>query len=304
MGFNRRQFLWLSSLSGLTVAGFGIQRRILTASTGTVGNQDVKNFAIASRPPSELLFRFVAVADTGTGEKGQYAIANAMVRHHQNYPFNVVILGGDNIYPKGEIERINDVFEKPYKPLLDNNVKFYAALGNHDIATENGNQEVMYPYFNMQGRYYTFSYEPIQFFILDANSNADWDQQMPWLEDQLSRSQAPWKVVVSHYQLYSSGVYGVNEKLINRFSSLLNQYKVQLYINGHEHHYERTTPIQGTTYLTCGAGSMTRPVQQSSWTATSASMLSFAAIEIYKDQMLIQGINQDNKVFDRGTILI
>lgn len=312
MGFNRRQFLWLGSLSGLAVAGFGLQRDVLRTSTPTVEEQDVENFAIptgdgyaiASRPASELLFRFAAVADTGTGEKGQYAVANAMIRHHQNYPFNVAILGGDNIYPKGEIERINDVFEKPYKSLLDQKVKFYACLGNHDIATENGNQEVVYPDFNMQGRYYTFTYEPVQFFVLDANPNANWEQQIPWLEDQLSRSKAKWKVVVSHYHLYSSGIRGINKNLINRLSLILKKYHVQLYINGHEHHYERTQPIEGTTFLTCGAGSMTRPVKRSTWTETSASILSFAVIDVYPDQLIIQGINQDNKVFDQGTILI
>jgi len=303
MPINRRQLLWLSSLSACSVVGLGITKRFLPTSDDPPHQSFLVDSVMALIPKPKPLFRFIAIGDTGTGKKGQYEVANALFRYYQKSPFQVVTLLGDNIYPDGEIEKINEVFEKPYQSLLEAGVKFYACLGNHDIRTKNGNRQVTYPLFNMQGRYYTFQYNPVQFFVLDANDNADWEKQLPWLEDQLRNSQSPWKIVYSHFQMYSSGLYGVNEPLIEQLTPLFKKFNVQLYMNGHEHHYERTKPIKGTTYLTAGnGGAPLRSVERSEWTATSASTLGFTAIEVYEDQMVIRAINTQDQVFDEGII--
>jgi acid phosphatase len=224
--------------------------------------------------------------------------------YHQQNPYNLVILAGDNIYNNGEIEKINQVFELPYQPLLKNGVKFHACLGNHDIRTDNGVPQVKYPGFNMQGRYYTFTQNQVQFFALDTNNNADWQNQLIWLEKELSSSQNPWKIVFGHHPIYSSGQYGSNKNFIKIFTPLFKKYNVQLYINGHEHNYERTSSINGTTYLICGAGAGNRPVGRSSWTEYSTSNLSFAAYNVYPDKIEISGIDTKNRVFDQGIIKI
>jgi len=303
MSLNRRQFLLLTGLSAAGFIGLGTIQKILSIPEISDQKISLGDPAIASIPNDKPLFRFVAIGDTGTGDTGQYDVANAMVRYHQDHPFQVVTLLGDNIYTNGEIERVNAVFEKPYQSLIKQKVKFYACLGNHDIRTENGNRQVTYPLFNMTGRYYTFKYDPVQFFVLDANNNADWEKQMPWLEDQLKRSQTPWKIVYSHYPMYSSGSHGANSELTDRLTPLFKKYGVQLYMSGHEHNYERSKPIDGTTYLVNGnGGANIRPVESSKWTATSDSILGFTAIEVYANQMIIQAIDTDNQVFDHGII--
>jgi hypothetical protein len=293
MSIKRRQFLVLGSLSGFGLAFLGniLRAQILQA-------EAINPTASAETP----LLRFVSIADTGTGTKSQYAVAEAMGRYHQRNSFDLAILAGDNIYTNGEIEKIAEVFERPYQPLLQQGVKFHACLGNHDIRTDNGDPQVRYPGFNMQGRYYTFRRHPVQFFALDTNHNADWKSQLVWLEAELSRSDAPWKVVFGHHQIYSSGAYGVNQPFIEVLTPLFQKYSVQLYINGHDHHYERSKPINGTTYLICGAGAATRPVGRSEWTAHSASKLSFAAFDVYADKMVISGISTNNRIFDQAAI--
>jgi phosphodiesterase/alkaline phosphatase D-like protein len=303
MSLNRRQFLLLTGLSAASVIGFGIKETILINSDTSDHKISLGDPAIASISNDKPLFRFVAIGDTGTGDTGQYEVANAIVRYHQNHPFKVITLLGDNIYMNGEIDKIKAVFEKPYQPLIQQGVKFYACLGNHDLRTENGNRQLTYPLFNMPGRYYTFKYDPVQFFVLDANNNADWEKQMPWLKDQLKRSQTPWKIVYSHYPMYSSGSHGANSELTDRLTPLFKKYGVQLYMSGHEHNYERSKPIDGTTYLVNGnGGANIRPVESSKWTATSDSILGFTAIEVYANQMIIQAIDTDNQVFDHGII--
>ncbi|GAB4199828.1 MAG: hypothetical protein Fur006_50840 [Coleofasciculaceae cyanobacterium] len=308
MSINRRQFLILSGLSGLGIAAFSTIIRSQTAQNPDRSPTNTNTLAATSaddlRNPVEgqPLLRFVSVADTGTGAVGQYAVAAAMTRYHQLNPYDLVLLAGDNIYNNGEIEKIGAVFERPYQALLQQGVKFQAVLGNHDIRTENGDPQVRYPGFNMPGRYYTFRRGDVQFFALDTNNNADWNAQLPWLEQELSRSDAPWKIVYGHHQIYSSAHYGVNHAFIKTLTPLFQKYGVQLYINGHDHVYERTKPINGTTYLICGAGGGTRSVGRSEWTAHSAERLSFAAYEVYRDRILVSGIGTDNRVFDRGII--
>ena len=305
MNLKRRRFLILSSLGILSGAG-------LLKLRGTFPNPNEIDFANsftgelanAAIPTTDPIFRFVAVGDTGTGQAGQYAVAKAMTRYYQQNPFNFIVLAGDNIYPNGEIEKIEEVFEKPYEPLLEKGVKFYAALGNHDIRINNGEDELKYPGFNMSDRYYTFRQGPIQFFALDTNHNADWKAQLPWLDKELSRSDAPWKIVFGHHHIYSSGVRGVNQLFVDNLTPILEKHGVQFYLNGHEHHYERTRPINGITYLICGAGALLRPVQKSEWTAYSTSNLSFAAFDVYEDSIVVSGINTNNQVFDRGVIEI
>ena len=310
MSINRRHFLFLSSLSVFGIAVFSKLIRRQTAQSTAISPINPDNLASASTTADALsqpgdgspLLRFVSVADTGTGAVGQYAVAAAMTRYHQLHPYDLVILAGDNIYNNGEMEKIGAVFEKPYQALLKQGVKFQACLGNHDIRTDNGNLQVRYPGFNMSGRYYTFRRGDVQFFALDTNHNADWKAQLAWLEQELSGSAAPWKVVFGHHQIYSSGQYGLNQPFIQALTPLFQKHRVQLYINGHEHNYERTRPIDGTSYVICGAGAGTRPVGRSQWTAYSAERLSFAAYEVYRDRLIVSGIGSDNQVFDRGII--
>ncbi|MGC9526529.1 MAG: metallophosphoesterase [Limnospira sp.] len=253
-------------------------------------------------PATPPLFRFAAIADTGTGDRSQYAVARAMARYHKQHPFDLVLLAGDNIYRNGEIEKINTVFERPYKPLLRRGVKFYACLGNHDVRTENGDRQIKYPHFNMAGRYYTFRRDAVQFFAIETMNEADWNSQLTWLRSELRNSDAPWKIVFGHHPLYSSGQYGVNKSRIKKLKPFFKKYGVQLYINGHEHDYERTRPIDGTTYLICGAGAKSRPVGRSEWTEYATECLSFAVNEVYGDRIVISGIDKKGRVFDRGVI--
>ena len=142
----------------------------------------------------------------------------------------------------------------------------------------------------MDGRYYTFEQGSVQFFALDTNPEAPWQEQLNWLEQELQQAKQPWKVVFGHHQIYASGMRGVVRELADKLTPLFSRYGVQLYLNGHEHHYERTEAIEGTTYVTCGNGAKLRDVGESEWTAYSVSRLGFAAVEVYSNRLEIMGI--------------
>jgi acid phosphatase len=287
----RRDILRLGGLGGL---GLALSSHYLPVWGNT--SEDVAQVSGSS-------FRFVALADVGTGNIGQLAIADVMNNYYQKHPFDLVLMAGDNIYDKGEIEKVGATFGRPYRYLRQQEVPFYAVLGNHDIITNNGVDQVNYSAFNMQGRYYTFTQGIVQFFALDTNENANWSNQLSWLDQELAKSKATWKIVFGHHPLYSSGMHGSSSELIELLSPMFAKYGVQLYVNGHDHNYERTQSIEGTTYLTCGAGAATRPVGESDWTAHSAARLSFATIDVKPNYLGIQGIGTDGEVFDFGKII-
>ena len=255
-----------------------------------------------SNRSSNLLSSFVAVGDVGTGDHRQYGVAKTMSCWFAANPFPLVLLLGDNIYEHGEIAKIEKTFEIPYQELLEQKVKFYAAIGNHDIRTNNGEEQILYTGFNMDGRYYTFERGNVQFFAIDTNPEAPWQEQLDWLEKELDNAKQPWKVVFGHHQIYASGQRGVARELVAKLTPLFSRYGVQLYLNGHEHHYERTKPIEGTTYVTCGNGAQLRSVGKSDWTAYSISRLGFAVVEVYSDRLEILGVGTNGQILDRGEI--
>ncbi len=303
MRLTRRRFLGLAGLAG----------------AGTIGAQSWSRYqakypfeeplplrpVLAKVPDDELILRFAATADSGAGTKTQRMIGQAMADWHSQNPYNLVLMAGDNIYDNGDIARVKATFEEPYAALLKRGVKFRACLGNHDIRTANGEPQVQYPGFNMDGRYYTYRQNNCQFFALDTNSNVDWQAQLAWLEQQLAASQAPVKIVYGHHPIYSSGHYGTDAAMVKRLTPLFKKYGVQLYINGHEHNYERTAPIDGTIYLVTGhGGAYLRPVGKSKFTEFAISRHGFSLVEVRKNEIVIQGMDKTGEVFDRGLVAL
>jgi hypothetical protein len=97
--------------------------------------------------------KFAVLGDFGTGDREQYQLAEQMKRVHDMFPYELVVLVGDNLYGSERPQDFRKKFEIPYKPLLDAGVKFYASLGNHDAR-----EQRYYKLFNMDGKlYYTFS---------------------------------------------------------------------------------------------------------------------------------------------------
>jgi Calcineurin-like phosphoesterase len=303
MSTNRRQFLVRASLAGLGLTGAG---KLLTDHFNANGDR----VSAVTAPTSKLLQRFAVLADTGTGSANQFAVGRELALYHQKNPFNTVLLAGDNIYTNGEFSKIKPVFTVPYQDLLQRGVKFYASLGNHDVRTMNGDLQVAYPEFNMQGqRYYIHGQGDVRFFVLNTNDIVDIQsseraKQLDWLDRALAASKAKWNIVYGHHNIYSAGVYEVNKLMAQGVSPILKKHNVRLWINGHDHNYQRSKSIDGTTYMVCGGGGATLyPVKPQSWTAFAQSTHSFGIVEVYQDQILLTGINSKGEVIDRGIVI-
>ena len=270
------------------------------------GNESENNFLETTEEP---LLRFAAIADNGFGSPDQMAVAKSMWETYQQKPYSFVLMAGDNIYSYGEIKLAKAYFEEPYAPLLKENVKFYAVLGNHDIIkTQNGLDQINYKPFNMSDRYYSFkkgdvNEGTVEFFAIDTNKNAEWDIELEWLDQQLAKSTAPWKIVYGHHPLYSSGRHGSDPELAAKLAPIFAKHKVPLYLCGHDHGYERFNSINGTIYIVNGGGGA--PLYKfgkSAQTAFVSSQFSFMTFDVYQDKIITKAIATNGKVFDRAII--
>ena len=288
-GFVRRRTLLRLLPAALALAGVAWQQALTAAPPPP--------------PPPAQSLRWLAVADSGSGDANQRAVGQQMAAVHRRRPVDLVVLGGDNIYPSGDMALIEATFRRPYADLLAAGVPFHAVLGNHDIRTANGVPQVAYKPFGMQGRTYNLRRGPVEFFLLDTNGNADWQRQLSWLRTVLARSTAPWKVVVGHHPIYSSGLYGNDPGLQAKLAALMRKHGVQLYINGHEHNYERSVPIDGITYLVVGGGGASlRPVIATAQSARAISVHSFAELEATTGELSITAWDKTGRQIDRAVL--
>lgn len=266
--------------------------------------------ATASAPAQDLRLpldngslKFAVMGDTGTGSKQQYAVSQQMVNYRARFPFEFVIMAGDNMYGGEKPADFVKKFEKPYKPLLDAGVEFYAVLGNHDDAAA----QINYKPFNMGGQQY-YSFRPklgVRFFALDSNYMDQ--KQLAWLDKELAASGSDWKIAYFHHPLYASGMHGSNMELRAAVEPLFLKYGVTVVIAGHEHFYERIKPQRGIQHFVVGGSAKLRKGDLDSRSSLTAkgfdSGLSFMLAEIVDNQLFFQVISDKGVTIDAGTVV-
>jgi predicted MPP superfamily phosphohydrolase len=247
--------------------------------------------------------KFAVLGDFGTGSREQYDLAAVMKRVHDQYPYELVILVGDNLYGSERPQDFKKKFEDPYKPLIDAGVKFYASLGNHDAR-----EQRYYKLFNMDGKlYYSFKADKqsVRFFALESTYLDP--EQTAWFEKELQASNSDWKIPYFHHPPYSSGDrHGSDTRLREVLEPLFLKYNVSVVFTGHDHFYERVKPQKGIVYFVVGSGGQLRKGNIDKGSGLTAAGndqdQAFMICEINGDQLWFDAISRAGKVFDSGVI--
>jgi predicted phosphodiesterase len=253
-------------------------------------------------PMREGSVKFLAIGDTGTGSGQQIELAKVMAKYRALFPYEFVLLMGDNIYGSEKSADMKRKFEDIYKPIIEQDVKFYASLGNHDESNQR-----FYELFNMKGEeYYRIQKGDVSFYAL--NSNYMDKRQLKWLEDELVRDEAKWRIAFMHHPPYSSGgKHGSSEGIREVLEPLFLKHGVDVVFAGHEHFYERIKPQKGIYYFITGAGGKLRKgdIKRNSPLTDKGfdDDLSFMLLEISNDEMHYQVISRANKTIDSGVIM-
>ena len=255
--------------------------------------------------------KFAVIGDSGTGDSNQYRLAKVFTDIRKKFSYEFVIMAGDNMYGSQKASDYTKKFETPYKPILDQGIKFYAALGNHDNPSERN-----YKDWNMGGeRYYTWRASPgglgkigsagVRFFALDSNYMDK--PQLDWVESELKKSSSEWKIAFFHHPLYSSGrTHGSSLDLRAQLEPLFMKNGVTVVFTGHDHFYERIKPQNGIYHWVCGAGGSLRKGDIDRGTGlTDAgfdSDYSFMLVEIDGIDLNFQAISRTGQTVDSGVI--
>ena len=276
-------------------------RRLLVAILFIAGlplTTPAQELRLPNKPGS---LKFAVIGDSGQPGSGQTTTANQMVAWRGRFPFELVLMNGDNLYGSERARDYEEKFSRPYKALLDAGVKFYASLGNHD---DDG--QIRYKPFNMDGKKY-YSFRPmsgVRFFAIDTNYVDD--RQLDWLEKELAASGSDWKIAFFHHPLYSSGAtHGAAELQRELLEPLFLKRGVNVVLAGHEHFYERIKPQKGVAYFTLGSSAKLRKgdLRKSALTLYgNDTAYAFMLMEIVGDELYFQTISNKGVTLDVGSV--
>ena len=311
--FTRRGVVALAAGAGVTAVGGGVARVWLWE------HLRWREDLVPGEPPDQVLeaeawtttddtVTFAVLGDNGSGGRNAMDVARAMADAYETAPYGVVLLAGDISYYGSIDDRWEDVFVRPYRPLIDAGVRWELAIGNHELAelrSPDAAEEVerQLRRFGKPGTYYVASHGPVDVFVLDSSTplvtGEPATRQRAWLEEALATSTARWKVALLHHPAYSSGEHGSNARVRDALEPTLADGGVVAAFTGHDHHYERTHAQRGVTWFVSGGGCKLSSVGSSSFTAHAASILQFLLVTVRGDDMEVRCIRVDGSTADR-----
>jgi len=225
---------------------------------------DVLSFQTA--PGADVPFAFAVISDT----QGNPKVSGAMATFAWALRPNFLLHPGDLVDTGSVKSQWLEHFFLSMKPLLER-VALFPVLGNHEQDAR-----FYYDYMSLPAPeyYYTFEYGNAQFFMVDSNREvAPGSEQFLFLERELEKSRAQWKIVCYHHPAYSSDEndygntwYGPSTRgdlRVRKLVPLFDRHGVDIVWNGHIHSYERTWPLRedqarapgnGTVYMVTGGG--------------------------------------------------
>jgi acid phosphatase type 7 len=176
---------------------------------------------------------------------------------------DAILMLGDLQYVDGSYDKFQNSFDKVWG---DQKSKMYPAPGNHEYVTKDaaGYYEYFstgtpvdvskgYYKFNLGGEYKSDNWS-WDLYSLNSNCTATQQcslegEQPKWLTEQLSLSQNKCQLTYWHHPLFTSGNYfdaPAQKKPSENLRKLLDDQKVELALNGHDHLYERFAPQSST----------------------------------------------------------
>ncbi|WP_235034185.1 purple acid phosphatase family protein [Roseiconus lacunae] len=165
---------------------------------------------------------------------------------------------------------------------------------------------------------YTLVYQGVR--IIGLNSNTKLDEQAEWLERQLQSNQCRWVVCTFHHPVFSTGKGRDNDELRKRWKPILDRYRVDLVLQGHDHTYGRTglgTPSEsnvptglnkreqeyGTVYVVSVSGPKMYQLQHHDFMVRQkANTQLYQIITVDDDQLHFESRTAVGDVFDSFTL--
>jgi hypothetical protein len=243
----------------------------------------------------------VAFGDFGGG-RSQPAVAQQMTAWAATHRVDALVTTGDNVYPDGNPSLYPAQLDAPYAELRQTR-PFWMALGNHDVQSGFGTEELRYV--GLPKMPFVKDLPGAQLLFLDANHPDA--QQAAWLNSRLSEPGPPLRIVIFHQPAFSCALHGSTPAVDEQWVSLLEGHRVPLVLNGHDHYYERFVSSSDVTYVVTGGGGQNLYRRRATCTDVPPSHATaqrhhFTAIEIQGTTITLTAVADDGTVFDQATI--
>lgn len=323
---------FLPSQTGLSYAFYQYQAELTGLSAATDyfyliavdGEELAPEDALQFRTPGHNPFNFLVLGDSGQGSREQRFVAIRMLMEAPTP--ELVLHTGDIAYPSGTFSQ----FDRHYFPYYQDLMKrapMYPTAGNHDYETQSAAAYLALHAVPAEGvatadrgRYYSFDWANAHFVVLDSNllladPVAGTGRMLEWLENDLRKSRRFWRVACFHHPPYASGFNEgdpISELVRAKVVPILERHGVPLVLNGHEHSYQRTYPLQGgtvvqegrgTVYITSGGGgARLYPVFPRAFHAAGESVHHFLRGEVRGMRMTLTAIGIDGREIDSVTV--
>ena len=308
-------FILLATLATGVALGIAVYRAYVFP------NQDGVYYSPTQPAPKLAVFAegklrttLYALGDTGTGAEGQFAVARAMDDLAAKDKPACVLLLGDNFYRRG-VRSVDDplwesTFEKPYSG-KNLQIPFYACLGNHDHmgnARAQVEKTTSASRWQMPAANYSFFPDPendnlVEVFVIDTEpiEKRSWGYEngIATLEENLSKSNARWKIVMGHHPLQSGGRSKyTGDKIKSKLYHTLLENGVDLYISGHNHIMESGDIGGVIPYAVLGSGgrASSRPFSVIPDMHFAAGSSGFGKIQIGDEKLVIHFIDDRKNV--------
>ena len=310
---SRRLGFVLSTLVIATLVGSTACATPWKIPTDPAASRRIPVFSIPAAKPGAASERFMVIGDWGTGRSDQRKVADAMATRAKRDGLDFILTTGDNFYENGVVSVDDPQWKTTFEDVYADaalRVSIYPSLGNHD---HRGSIQAQIDYsrenrrWTMPAAYYTFTRTLadgtiVQFFAIDSNpirwQEDGFAEQLTWLDGELEKSSARWKIVFGHHPLYSHSVRGYGDVMIARLEPLLTKYQVDLYLAVHDHTLEMHKPVKGVHHVVSGAAGGPDKAYSVAWTDESyyaATLGGFVFIRVDKDALVIEFVRLDGQ---------
>lgn len=154
---------------------------------------------------------------------------------------------------------------------------------------------------------YYIDYQGVR--LISLNSNEKLKEQTPWLEKVLQDNPNRWTVITFHYPIFSSAKGRDNKRLRQLWKPLLDKYKVDLILQGHDHNYARGRNLSsgvnvqdngaGTVYVVSVSGPKMYDLDQNPWMEKSGENTQlYQVISINQDTLHYEAVTVTGELYD------
>ncbi len=138
--------------------------------------------------------------------------------------------------------------------------------------------------------------------IIALNTNEQLEEQVEWLKMVLSDNPQRWTILVFHHPVFSPTIGRDNPELRALLKPVLERFRVDLVLTGHDHTYARTDS-EGTTYIVSVSGPKLYHVDLQDWMKKAGEYVQlYQVIHVGSGEIRYESRTATGKLYDSCTI--